>query len=660
VTATNSGPSVAPSADVTTQQSPQPGPASTTSTTTASPVKGTQGPPAPIVVPQSGRETPFKAEDQQSGSIPSPAAAVVNFSNSAPDSRTPSESDHVQKDASQPTPQGHSPGPRVRALAEALFGSGEPSPVNSNAGQPLSTSVSNSPSTPGTPFVPQVKQPTSGTTLEVDVGRKAAAATAALKNSSEVSGFALRRKPTKKIQTSQISVPQLLSASMSVDAIPLASPVSTLAPTSPAPHQDASSGSNSRGSGRGLLGRLRSLRKSQQSGVLEPIETASSTLARRDSVSPTGQTIVYHPSTLHKPEIQSVPPPGTIPSSPPQQQWPQSARPSQTTPVVSPPATSGGLKGFMTRLRQSKGSARKEEAKGSPATPAVALQNAAATASPHLHQQDAQRSPTGQSHHQSLMHPLVQRMRGATSDNTLPPIVATPQEEEEAVRAFRLAGKSLGLEDDMINGFLLQRSNSTTRAGSSDGPRHQGANSPPVGSLPPSRQPSTRANVNPRARVMRDGVDPLNAVVRRTIIVPSTSASAFSSSPNILAEGRNASPVLRKSSSRRRPPSATSQHSTKSPIMDRVPTPPPPRGGRRFSEDNRPPMPSPPGTNSHQPTPMNQILHAGGYVHGYRGVRLLNVDVPFLRPDTRAHLRLDLLSITPGWTRMMQATYGEE
>jgi serine/arginine repetitive matrix protein 2 len=624
VTATNSAPSVAPSADVATQQPAQPGPPSSTSATSVLPVKGLPSPPAPVVVPQSGRETPFKAEDQQSGSIPSPTAAVVNFStaNSAPDSRAPSESDHVQKDASQPISQGQNPSPRVRALAEALFGAGEPSPINNNVASPLSASLSNSPSAPGTPFVPLVKQPTSGSNLEADIGRKAAAATAALKNSSEVSGLGLRRKPTKKIQTSQISVPQLLSASMSVDAIHLASPVSTLAPTSPASHQDASSGSNSRASGRGILGRLRSLRKSQQSGVLEPIDTASSTLARQDSVSPTGQTIVYQPNTVHKPEIQSVPPHGAIPSSPPQHQWPQSAGPTQTMPAVSPPATSGGLKGFMTRLRQAKGSARKEEAKGSPATPSVALQNAAITASPHLQQRDSRRSPSSQS-------PLSQRMRGATSGGALPPIIATPLEEEEAVAAFRQAGKSLGLEDELINGFLLQRSNSTTRAGSSGAPRHEGANSPPVASLPPSRHPSTRAkpmegNVNPRARVMRDGVDPLSTVVRRTIIVPSTSASAFSASQTILAEGRNASPALRKPSTRRRPQSASSQHSTKLPIMDRVPTPPPPRGGRRFSEDSRPPMPSAPGTNSHQPTPMNQSSHAGGYVHGYKGCPIIS------------------------------------
>ena len=620
MTATGSAPSVAPSADVTTQQPAPPGSSSSTSTTSASPVKATPSPPAPVVVPQSGSETPVKVEDQQT---PSPTAAVVNFStaNSAPDSRPPSDSDHAQKDASLPAPRGQSPSPRARALAEALFGSGEPSPISTNAARPLSPSLSNSPDAPGTPFVAHATQPASEVNLEKDVERKAAAATAALKNSSEASSLALRRRPTKKIQTSQISGPQLLSASMSVDAIPLASPVSTLVPASSASNQDASSGSNSRASGKGLLGRWRSLRKSQQSGMLEPIETASSILARQDPVSPGGQTIVYHPTTMHTPEIQSVPPPGTTPSSPPQHQWPQSAGPTQTMPVASPPATSGGLKGFMTRLRQAKGSARKEEAKGSPGTPSVALQNAAATTSPQSQQRDARRSPPSQSYHQPSMHPLLQRMRGATSDSASSPIIATPPEEEEAVEAFRKAAKSLGLEDDMINGFLLQRSNSTTRAGSSDVPRHEGANSPFVVSSPPSRQLSTRAKpmeatVNPRARVMRDGVDPLSAVVRRTIIYPSTSASAFSSSSNIMTEGRIASPVLRKSSTstRRRPPSATSQHSTKSPITDRVPTPPPPRGGRRFSEDNRPPLPSLPGTNSHNLTPINQSSHAGGYV----------------------------------------------
>ena len=387
-------------------------------------------------------------------------------------------------------------------------------------------------------------------------------------------------------------------------------------PTSPISHQDASSGSNSRASGRGLLGRLRSLRKPQQNGALEPIETASSSLARQDSLSPSGQTIVYHPPTLHTPEVRSVPPPGTAPSSPPQHQWPQSAGPTRTSSITSP---SGGLKGFMTRLRQSKGSARKEEAKSSLATPSIAE---VSTSSLPLHQRDTQSSPSHQPHHQSSVHPLQQiqpTVSGTTSGTTSPLTVATPQEEGEAVDAFRRAAKSLGLEDDMINGFLLQRTHSLTRSGPSDTRRREGANSPPVAPSPPSRQGSTRvkpmeANVTARARVMREGVDPLSAVVRRTIIVPSTSASAFPASSNVITDGRIASPVLRKSSTRRRPASATSQHSTKSPITDRVPTPPPPRGGRRFSEDNRPPMPSLPGTSSPQPTPVTPSSHAGGYV----------------------------------------------
>ena len=644
--ATNTAPSIAP--DVITQQPATPGPPPSTSAPSASPAKSASSSPAPVTLPQSGRETPFNLEDQQSGTIPSPAAAVVNFSttNSTPVSRSPSESEHAPKDANQPTPEGQNPSPRARALAEALFGSGEPSPISTHAARPLSASLSNSPSAPGTPFVGHAKQLSPNADLAENVGRKAAAATAALKNSSEASSLALKRKPTKKIQTSQISGPQLLSASMSVDAIPIASPVSTVVPASPMSYQDASSGSNSRASGRGLLGRLRSLRKSQQGGGLDAIETASSTLLRQDSVSPSGQTIVYHPPSLHTPEVRSVPPPGAPPSNPPQQHWPQSAGLSHTPPLVSPPATSGGLKGFMTRLRQSKGSIRREreEAKGSPATPSIALQSAASTSSPHLQPRDIQQSPSHQPHHQSPVNPL-QQVQPAVSDSA-PPTSAAPPEDGEAVEAFRRAAKSLGLEDEMINGFLLQRSLSLTRPGPSDTRRPEGANSPPLASSSSSQQPPTKTkpiegNVNTRARVMREGVDPLSAVVRRTIIVPSTSS-------NTTTEGRIASPVLRKSSTRRRPPSATSQHSAKLPITDRVPTPPPPRGGRRFSEDARPPMPSLPGTNSPLPTPMTQTSQAGGYVYGYRSTRSLNIDVPFPHLDTRAHLRVDHLLITPG------------
>src|SRR5258706_5074752 len=97
-------------------------------------------------------------------------------------------------------------------------------------------------------------------------------------------------------------------------------------------------------------------------------------------------------------------------------------------------------------------------------------------------------------------------------------------------------------------------------------------------------------------------------------------------------------------------------HKAKVLVEDRVHTQALLRVGRRLSEDNSPPLPSLPGTNSHNLTPLNQSSHAGGYVHGYRHVRSLTVGVSFLDPDTTVRPRVDLLSITPGPTRMMEAT----
>ncbi len=198
--------------------------------------------------------------------------------------------------------------------------------------------------------------------------------------------------------------------------------------------------------------------------------------------------------------------------------------------------------------------------------------------------------------------------------SSVPDASAARTVDESALKQFIDAANNLGLDQDALT-ELLSRSNTigsrlTTRSSkhvsttSRVPDRGQGRSEPPASEPAPASAagsttqrslvqtaPRPSGEIVERAPIRRplahDGTTAESAnstIVRRTLIFPS--------------EARQPTPEpgasLRKSSStrRRRSTSAASMHSNR-PLHDRVPTPPPPKSstGRRFSAEQSPPMP---------------------------------------------------------------------
>lgn len=457
--------------------------------------------------------------------------------------------------------------PRARALAEALFGP-EPAPAR----------LSPSPNASTTPQTPSAED------LQQEVQLKAAAATAALK--SPVDPISpLRRKTTKRIDLQKISGPQLVSASMSVDAIPLASPSSASLARAVSP-EGKQGGSKLGDRLRRLRGSIRN--KPQVVTTTHTRDQSASTILTIEPVSAgpaTSQVVSYNPQNLQTPQVRSVPV-ITTNSSPP-----------TGSPMSSPQATpsSAGIKSFMSRLRP-KG--RKDELAGS-------LQPSAFSSSPQVNETLSRATSVHLRNRvdSSRSGPLPARthiIATPTSDPSPPPATTTPgSPDPDAVQKLFNAARDLGLDPAAIQQLLektkAQATNPTPFASLPDlGERKVDEPNPRDNGQPSSelsRQPSTKVKIEPtpRARPAREGANPVSSVVRRTIIYPSTSTNAAPTPSRMMGLQRKLS-----SASRRRPVSVQSQFSARS-VHDRVPTPPPPRGAaaRRMSEDGHaPPLPS--------------------------------------------------------------------
>ncbi|KAG8867511.1 hypothetical protein FRC20_005578 [Serendipita sp. 405] len=474
------------------------------------------------------------------------------------------------------TPSPAKQSPRTKALTDALFGDHL------------------TPAAPGPKHQPSVEE------LQVEVEKRALAATVALKSPVVVpESSPLRKKSTKRIDLQKISNPHLVSASMSVDAIPLASP--SMASLSMTQTQDLGR------SGSKLGDRLRRLRGSiktkGQQGPGHEREPSSSSLSNEITPNGPSQVLDYDPQSLSTPQIRTVPP--TTPNKP------------LSAGLASPPASAGpaGLRGLVARFRQSKGNPRKEES--TPPRSAVSVQPSASSSSSHLN--DADGSMT--------MGNIVVPPSRNTSLNRAQPAIASSQSDvtsissgtaqtpDEAALRKRLleTALTLGLNAEDIN-VLLERAAKT--ATHSDSPSDTSQRTMDEGQLAIgqastslSRQTSTRVRIDASARLRptREGGNPISGVVRRTIIYPSSTATP-STSPLPGYRG-----VLRKMSSasnKRRPMSVQSQYSGKS-IHERVPTPPPPRGARRISEDGLPPIPSSLYSSSARPGTSAGIIYDG-------------------------------------------------
>lgn len=423
-----------------------------------------------------------------------------------------------------------------------------------------------------------------------EVRRKAEAATAALMKTpsgqkftdANASSISVTRK---KITPSQISAPHLVSAPTSVETIPLPQPQQPKTPT-PLTHQPSLN----------ITQRMRRLRNTLR--VKQPV--------------PSGEEVTPFPIDL---QPSTAPPPSASlnrrPTLPLTKGYAYGSstdlgKAKSPTSISSPPASATpGLRGFMSRFRKRAAETQAENGNGlsraSPTTP----------------------SPTTSSHHgQGLVSSPVNTVSPASAPvpaSTSVPIVGDIDgppamgNDSAAVKQLFEAATNLGLDQAALNdllarsasvssrtaGWSLSRSTSNAAAGSSiargdlsamqsrsplpepqftdDGGISSGGDDRTVRKLSIRKTGESSHN--------QQGIPENPAIVRRTLIFPS----------DFRASKTDLSQMARKPSGKRnrRPGSATSAQSGRS-VHDRAPTPPPPKsnGGKRFSTDRSPPLPT--------------------------------------------------------------------
>lgn len=427
-----------------------------------------------------------------------------------------------------------------------------------------------------------------------EVRRKAEAATAALmKTSSDqkftdvnASSISVTRK---KITPSQISAPHLVSAPTSVETIPLPHQPKTITST-PLTHQPSLN----------ITQRMRRLRNTLR--VKQPV--------------PSGEEVTPFPLSLQP--NAALPPSASLnrrPTLPLTKGYPYGSstdlgKAKSPTSISSPPASATpGLRGFMSRFRKRATETQAENGSGlsraSPTTPSP-------TTSSH-HGQGPVGSPV------NTVSPTSAPVPASTSvpivGNIRPNIDGPPAmgNDSAAVKQLFEAATNLGLDQAALNdllarsasvssrtaGWSLSRSTSNAAAGSSivrgdllamrsrsplpepqfsdDGGISSGGDDRTVRKLSIRKTGESSHN--------HQGIPENSTIVRRTLIFP----SEFRASKTDLSQ------MARKPSGKRhrRPDSATSAQSGRS-VHDRAPTPPPPKsnGGKRFSTDRSPPLPT--------------------------------------------------------------------
>ena len=435
--------------------------------------------------------------------------------------------------------------------------------------------------------------------LAKEVQRRAQAAMADLNRMpSNPKGDASQRR---RVEPGQISGPRLVSASTSVDTIPVRS--ESVASGQLSAVQNQSPTSTKFGTRfKKFRGSLRA--KPASDGSQNPADLSSGngdrSLAATPDVPPS-----FHTTEPSRPKLALATPQATV-------------------------ATTGpGLKGFVSRfLRPRSGETpepdRRKQQWPSTSSASVSISSYFAHQQLEAHpemgvSQETQSAPpanksfrpdTPVSPESSPMH--KQPPSAPSLPSSVPDASAARAVDEGALKQFIDAANNLGLDQDALT-ELLSRSNtvgsrltaqsskhlSTTsvdrRYGKSDPPPSEPGLASAPGSTaqrslvqtlqPPSGETVEKAPI--RRPLARNGTPSESAnptVVRRTLIFPS--------------EARQPTPEpgasLRKSSStrRRRSTGAVSTNSNR-PLHDRAPTPPPPKSptGRRFSAEQSPPMP---------------------------------------------------------------------
>lgn len=413
----------------------------------------------------------------------------------------------------------------------------------------------------------------------------------------------------KRIEVGQISGPKLVSASTSVDTIPVRSPSAASGQLSPAQNQSTNSSK--------LGTRFKRFRGSLR---------AKPTL-------PGGDGFALHSADLSSANDDRSS--AGTPDRPPPFSATEPAR--SKVALVAPPASAGatgpGLKSLVSRFLKPRSGDTPE-----PDRRKQLPSSSASLATTSFSQQQSER------HHETGV--FRQTVRSAPPDNksfrphtpmspepaspVSPPPSATSMPssapeasaaravDETALKQFIDAANNLGLDQDALTEFLARSpsigsrltSQSSKHMSTLPGDRSaQGKSDPPLSEPTPllAAGASTHRNLGqspqrpsgeviakapirrPLARNATAADSTNSTIVRRTLIFPSEAKQPMSDSGT----------GLRKSSSvrRRRSASAASVHSNPS-LHDRAPTPPPPKSpiSRRFSTDKSPPVPHIPGS----------------------------------------------------------------
>ncbi|KEP55580.1 bestrophin domain protein [Rhizoctonia solani 123E] len=592
---------------------------------------------------ESSPHKPSSPPATSSSSAPSPSpqpqalAPQTSFSSEEPQSTTPPSPEDEPPTPDTPMPEQDQ---RQKALADALFGSDSDATVKDpNPGFGRSQSlraftmptVSSSPTTDpsGSPVLG--RSPQDEKALAEEIERRAMAATAALKSAStpRLNDGTNGRKAGKRVNPRQISSPQLVSATTSLDAIGFAAtaaagsaPSTPQQPTQPSlPHT--------------------------QSKLSQRIKKFTGNLRARTPI-PTGEDVPLYVVEGSTPSTEPAHNAGgRAPSTPttsrvPSNSEPRSAHPTTESPVNTPSTPDGSapspagtptsaqprLRGFMARLRKgrkdstSSGFGDKPRAPSPlglgvpkpipapPHIPAAMLKLEPVPMPVNLSTSSLAGSGAGVEAPPPPPPPPPTVPQSAPADLVTVPhtSVSSHQVDEEAIRQLYNAAAQLGLDHSAINDILVRsqstssRSTGYTQALSPMTPSAHTADTaitPPLPSalersasvttpkLPRSnaalgRQLSLKPYSGLPLRVTPPQEESSSAsIIRRTVIFPTP-------------PGRASSEMNRRPSivSKHRRNRSGSIHSNKS-VQDRTPTPPPSRApiNKRFSKDASPPVP---------------------------------------------------------------------
>jgi serine/arginine repetitive matrix protein 2 len=434
--------------------------------------------------------------------------------------------------------------------------------------------------------------------LAKEVQRRAEAAMADLnKIPSNPKGHDASQR--RRVEPGQISGPKLVSASTSVDTIPVRSESVASGQLSTAQNQSPTS-SKFGTRFKKFRGSLRA--KPASDGSQHPGDLSSSNGDRSLAATP------------------DVP----LPFSAPEPSRPKLA---VASPQATVAPTGPGLKGFVSRfLRPRSGETpepdrRKQWPSSSTSVPVssyFAQQQAERHPELVVSQQITQSAPpdnktfrpdTPVSPESSPVHkqpPSAPPLPTSVPDTSAPRAV-----DESALQQFIDAANNLGLDQDALTD-LLSRSNtigsrltaqSSKHLSTTSGDIRYGKSDPPPSEPAPTSAPGSttqRSLVQTPQRPSGETVE--KAPIRRPLArngTPSESANSTIVRRTLIfpSEARQPTPEpgasLRKSSSTRRRRSTGAVSISNRPLHERVPTPPPPKSptGRRFSAEQSPPMP---------------------------------------------------------------------